>query len=143
VASSYVSLASNLVYSIASVPLALHFVTKQEFGLWALMFQIASCLAVIDFGMSPAVARLLIEEKDRPDGGGYGSLIQTAVLVSLLQGFLILATGAAPGPVLRRSPADTDRSPAAVRCPRAMAMRHYRCDLGDARVPGYSVRAPT
>ncbi len=93
IASSYVSLASNLVYSVASVPLALHFVTKQEFGLWALMFQIASYLIVIDFGMSPAVARLLIEEKDQPASGAYGSLIQTAVLVNLVQGLLILATG--------------------------------------------------
>ena len=62
-ASGYLSLAAASVYTLVSVPLVLHFLTKLEFGLWALMFQIAGYLALIDFGMSPAVARLLIEEK--------------------------------------------------------------------------------
>ena len=37
VASSYVQLAANAVYSLASVPIALHYLDKERFGLWALM----------------------------------------------------------------------------------------------------------
>ncbi len=108
-ASGYLSLAAASVYTLVSVPLVLHFLTKLEFGLWALMFQIAGYLALIDFGMSPAVARLLIEEKDRPESGAYGSLIQTGFLVNVAQGFLILSTGLLLAPIfsnLLRIPAD-------------------------------------
>jgi O-antigen/teichoic acid export membrane protein len=127
VASSYVSLASNLIYSVASVPLALHFITKQEFGLWALMFQITSYLVVIDFGMSPAVSRLLIEEKDRPDSGAYGSLIQTAVLVNLVQGLLILAAGL----LLAPSFANLLRIPTELR-PQFDILVRYQCAIAGA-----------
>jgi O-antigen/teichoic acid export membrane protein len=109
VASNYVTMAAAIVYSLISVPLALNFIGKEQFGLWALLTQIASYMWLIDLGMSPSVGRLLIEHKDRPDGGAYGSLMQTGFLVTAVQGALALVAGlalASPLSYLLRIPPD-------------------------------------
>jgi len=97
-ASSYASLAAGVVYTLVSVPLALHFLPKAEFGLWAVMTQAISYMALIDMGMTTAVARNLIDYKDNPAGGDYGSVIQTGNLVWEVQGAIILAVGFALSP---------------------------------------------
>lgn len=102
VASSNVSLATSVVYSLVSIPLALSFLTTKQFGIWALLSQIVSYMWLIDLGMSPSVGRLLIERKDRPDDGAYGSLIKTGFLVTATQGMLVLAAGTVLAPVLSR-----------------------------------------
>ncbi len=99
VASGYLLLFASMLYVLASVPLALKFLTKEEFGLWALMTQISGYLALIDLGTSPSVSRLLIDCKDRPDDGDYGSLIQTGGLVLTCQGFIILLVGVLASPL--------------------------------------------
>jgi O-antigen/teichoic acid export membrane protein len=93
--SSYAATGVGVLYSFLSVPLALHYLTKQQFGLWAVMTQITGYLLLVDFGMSSSIARLLIDHKDHPETGAYGSLIKTGWLVSLVQGGLILALGMA------------------------------------------------
>jgi O-antigen/teichoic acid export membrane protein len=93
--SGYVQLAANTLYVLASVPLALHFLQKREFGLWALAMQLTGYLQLIDFGMSASVSRHLIDHKDDRTSGHYGSTIQTGALVLLTQGFLVLLGGAA------------------------------------------------
>ena len=49
--SGYVFLGANALYTLASVPLALHYLSKPEFGLWAVATQIAGYLMLIDFGL--------------------------------------------------------------------------------------------
>lgn len=88
-------IAANLVYTIASVPLALHYLGKSEFGMWALIMQIAGYFGLIDFGMSGAVARILVDHKDDRDGGSYGAVLKTGALVFSIQGFLIAILGVA------------------------------------------------
>jgi len=93
VASSYVLLAATALYSLASIPVALYYLDKERFGLWALMGSLVGYLSLIDAGMSGAAARLVIDHKDDRDGGHYGSLIKTGWLVFLVQGAIILAAG--------------------------------------------------
>jgi O-antigen/teichoic acid export membrane protein len=93
VVSSYTLLAATAIYSLASVPVALHYLDTERFGLWALMGTLAGYLTLIDAGMSSAAARLLIDHKDDPDGGNYGSLIKTGWLVSLVQALIIFLAG--------------------------------------------------
>jgi O-antigen/teichoic acid export membrane protein len=100
VASGYVSLAAAAVYSLATVPLALHYLNKQSFALWALMSTISGYLSLVDFGMSGSVARLLIDHKDDRAGGVYGSLIKTGWLVLWVQAGIILVAGFFAAPVL-------------------------------------------
>jgi O-antigen/teichoic acid export membrane protein len=91
--SGYVSVGANIFYTLASVPLALHYLGKPEFGLWALVAQISGYIALIDFGMANSVSRFLIDHKDDRRDGAYGSVIKTSVLVGLVQGGLIILAG--------------------------------------------------
>ncbi len=86
-------LMATSLYSLASVPLALHYLSKERFALWALMASIGGYLSLIDLGMSSSVARLLIDHKDQHDGGGYGGLIKTGWLVLVAQGGSVFVAG--------------------------------------------------
>ena len=92
-ASGYVLLGANILYTLASVPLALKYLGWREFGLWVLTTQIGGYITLVDLGMGASVARILIDHKDDRAGGGYGSVVQTGILVGLVQGFLILLVG--------------------------------------------------
>jgi O-antigen/teichoic acid export membrane protein len=91
--SGYGSIAASILYTMASIPLALHYLGKEEFGLWALALQINGYLALLDFGMSSAVSRFLADHKDDVDGGEYGSLLLTGGLVFAAQGAIIAVVG--------------------------------------------------
>ncbi len=79
-ASSYAFLSAGVVFNLVSVPMALHFLPKAEFGLWAVMTQAISYIALIDAGMTGAVARHLIDHKDNPGGGDYGKCKSSPVI---------------------------------------------------------------
>jgi O-antigen/teichoic acid export membrane protein len=102
VASSYAALIAASIFSLAAVPVALHYLGAESgrFALWLLMSTITGYLSLIDMGMSASVARLLIDHKDRRDGGEYGSLIKTGWLVLLVQAAIILLLGISLAPVL-------------------------------------------
>jgi O-antigen/teichoic acid export membrane protein len=91
--SSYALLGVNVLYTLAAVPLALKYLSKAEFGLWALTLQIAGYVALIDLGMGSSIARILIDHKDDRTKGRYGSAIKSGFLVGLAQGFITLAVG--------------------------------------------------
>ncbi len=94
VASGYALLVANTLYVLGSIPLALHFLEKREFGLWALAMQLSGYLQLVDIGMSVSLSRHLIDHKDARASGEYGGMIQTGVLVLLLQGLIVLGGGA-------------------------------------------------
>lgn len=83
----------TVIYGLASVPLALHFLSVEEFGLFVLLIQISAYLGLIEMGMAGATARLLVDHKDHPNAGPYGSIIVTGFAIFALQGAFILATG--------------------------------------------------
>src|ERR1700722_19641861 len=87
--SSYLSLVAASIYTLVSVPLALRYLSRAEFGLWAVMVQVSGYLALVDVGMSASTARFLIEHKDHPERGEYGSVLQTGQLVLCVQGLII------------------------------------------------------
>ena len=90
----YISVAVNIAYTAASVPLALHYLGKEQFGLWALAQQITGYLILLDLGVSSAVARFVADYKDDVQGGEYGRLLLTGAMVFAVQGVLIAAAGA-------------------------------------------------
>lgn len=91
--SGYVLLCANVVYTLASIPLALHYLSKEQFGLWALTTQLGGYMALVDFGMRGSISRILVDYKDRREDGEYGGLIQTGALVGGVQGLLVLLAG--------------------------------------------------
>lgn len=92
--SGYLLLGANILYTLASVPLALNYLSQPQFGLWALVTAIGTYIALIDFGMAGSISRILIDYKDNRQSSEYGSVIKTGALVNLVQGALILILGA-------------------------------------------------
>src|SRR5437763_489938 len=104
-ASGYAALIAGSAYSLATLPLALHYLGKEQFGLerfglWTLMSSISGYLSLIDLGMSNSVARLLIDHKDDRDTDAYSSMIRTGWLVLTVQAVIIMAVGLPIAPAL-------------------------------------------
>jgi O-antigen/teichoic acid export membrane protein len=93
-ASGYLLLGVNTVFTLASVPLALHFLPLDRLGLWAVTSQVAGYLALLDFGLSGALARLLVDHKDQRESDEFGSLVQTGFYVGFVQGALVALAAA-------------------------------------------------
>jgi len=91
--SSYLLTATNLVYTLVSVPLALHFLPKDQFGLWALVTQIALYLNLLDLGMQSSASRIFINFKDNKTNSEYGSLVKTSFLIFCMQGIFVAVFG--------------------------------------------------
>ncbi len=90
---SYAAIGVNVFYTIASVPLALHYLNKEEFGLWALVTQLSGYLMLLEFGTSGSVARSLSDHKDHIEDGIYGNILRTGARVFLIQGFFVALLG--------------------------------------------------
>jgi O-antigen/teichoic acid export membrane protein len=91
--SGYAALGVNVLYTLASVSLVLHYLSKAEFGLWALTLQVANFIALVDLGMGSSIARILIDHKDEQGNGRYGGAIKSGFLVGLAQGMITLIGG--------------------------------------------------
>jgi O-antigen/teichoic acid export membrane protein len=92
--SSYLVTAVNFAYTALSVPLALHFCSQAEFGVWALVIQFSAYLLLVDMGVSAAVSRLLADYKDDQAGAAYGRIFYSSILLSIGQGLALFAIGA-------------------------------------------------
>jgi Polysaccharide biosynthesis protein len=93
IVSGYAALAANILFSLVSVPLAMHYLSNEEFGLWVVAAQVAAYLGLIEFGMTGSISRILIDHKDDPGGGEYGAVIKTGALVLFVQGLVLLLAG--------------------------------------------------
>ncbi len=96
--SSWLATAAAVAYSLLSVPIALRYLSVEEFGLFVLLLQVAGYFTLIEIGMSAATARVLVDHKDDPNGGNYGSVILTGFCVFAVQGLIILVTGFSAAP---------------------------------------------
>ena len=82
--SSYLLLLVSTVYSLASVPIALHYLGKSMFGLWALTLQIGIVLKLADGGMAGALMRILIDYKDEKQNPDYRKTLYTVWLTFIV-----------------------------------------------------------
>jgi O-antigen/teichoic acid export membrane protein len=98
----YLALGANLLFTLASVPLALRYLGKEEFAIWALVTQISGYIGLIDFGLGASASRLLADHKDAKDGGGYGSVLKTAHWLFFAQGLAMTLAGYWLGSPLQR-----------------------------------------
>lgn len=93
--SGYASIFVNVLFSLLSIPLALHYLGKEDFGLWVLIVQLTGYLSLLDLGMSVSISRFLADYMDDINGGRYGSVLKTGQIVFVAQGSLIALFGAA------------------------------------------------
>ncbi len=102
--SGYVQLGVNSLFTLVAVRLALHYLSNDRSGLWMPTTVIASYIALMDFGLNGAAARILVDYKDHQQPEEYGGLIQTSIWVGLSQAALIFLVGVslafALGPLL-------------------------------------------
>jgi O-antigen/teichoic acid export membrane protein len=98
IAASYCQLGFNTLYSLASIPLILYYLPKEEYGLWVTLMQAVGYLTLIDFGMTSAASRLLVDYKDEKQSVDYGSMVKTMILVSLCQGIIVFVVCIACSP---------------------------------------------
>ena len=98
-ASSYVLLGSATVYSLLTVPMVLHFANSSRLGLWVLITQMGTYLAVIDAGLSASSIRQFIGPLTRQEMPALATRFQGTLLISTLQGFLIILVGVAAHPL--------------------------------------------
>ena len=93
-AAGYLFIGANIAYTVFSVPLALRYLGKDEFGLWALAMQISSYLMLLDLGVTSAISRFLAESKDSPSAPIYATVFRAGCLVFVSQGLIIAVLGA-------------------------------------------------
>lgn len=90
---SYLLILVNTLWTLVSLPVALHYLDRPEYTIWLIAAQMAGYLAMIDAGTAGSGIRLLVDHKDAPDRGEYGSLIKSMWLLGLAQAGVILAVG--------------------------------------------------
>jgi len=90
----YLFIGANVAYTVFSIPLALRYLGKEEFGLWALAMQISSYLLLLDLGVTSAISRFLADSKDNPEGPVYAAVFRAGCTVLALQGLIVAALGA-------------------------------------------------
>lgn len=101
VASGYGATAGIAVCSLAGVYLALRFLSVAEYGMWALVLQIHTYLLLVDFGVSNAIGRFLMDFKDQRPSPDYGKMFFAGLLLSSAQAgllFLVACGVAVYGP---------------------------------------------
>jgi O-antigen/teichoic acid export membrane protein len=108
--SGYALMGMQIIISLATVPLALKYLGKEGFGIWALATQVAIWLQMLDAGMNGALARHLIDYRAEPEGEGLAHCIATGFRVLSSQGLVILLmailVGCFSGPLIGLSAPD-------------------------------------
>ena len=89
----YVSLVASMAYSFLSIPLALKYLGKTEYGLWALVLSITSYLNFSELGMTNSVQRHLIDLKNRRPDKQYGAIFLTGAVAFGAIAMLCLIVG--------------------------------------------------
>lgn len=98
--SGYGMIAVGAVCSLVSVPLALHYLPADEFGLWAVVLQVAGYFALADSGISSSIGRLLIDHRSERPSKAYGAVFFGGLALLCGLSLLILACGLALLPFL-------------------------------------------
>jgi O-antigen/teichoic acid export membrane protein len=93
ISSAYLHAGANVAFTLVSIPMALRYLSTEEFGIWVLAIQIVGYVALVDAGITMATMRILIDHKDQPSGGVYGAVVKTASFVLTIQGLLIVVLG--------------------------------------------------
>jgi len=96
---NYLALGASIAYSLVSIPLALHYLGTEQFGLWAVVLSVSGYLQMLELGISHGVGRILIEAKDERQHGAYCSVLLTGAVAQIAIGATILLAGLAIAPL--------------------------------------------
>jgi O-antigen/teichoic acid export membrane protein len=89
----YGAITAQILYSFASIPLALGFLSKAEFGMWGLITTIVGYFMLAEMGISNSVMRHLMECKEGKDALKYGRIFTGSALIMGLIALIIAIFG--------------------------------------------------
>ena len=89
----YAAMVSTMVVGIFSVPMALRFLSPEEFGLWSIVGQSLGYLLLLDLGVSWSASRMLVGPLRSGDQGEVGAWWTVLITVLMTQAVLILGIG--------------------------------------------------
>ena len=97
-AASYFAFVSNAVCGLVSIPVAVHYLDKQEIGLWAVVNTFVSYLLWLDMGVGDATGRKMAEAIAHDDPREVNRWWTTSVVVLAIQGMVmfLVALGVSP-----------------------------------------------
>ena len=98
-AASYLAFISTTVTGLISIPLAVHFLTKPELGLWAVLSAVGGYLAFMELGLGFATGRKMadgIVAKDKVEIDRWWTLSRVVLSV---QGLIVILLGLALMPL--------------------------------------------
>jgi O-antigen/teichoic acid export membrane protein len=83
------------VTMLVSVPVALHHLGEERFGLWVTLTSLVAFLSLTDLGIGNAVVNAVARAIGRSDRAGAAAAVSTAFFMLTLQGAVVLVTFAA------------------------------------------------
>lgn len=89
----YGAIAAQMIYSFASIPLALAYLSKSEFGMWSLINTIAAYMMIAEMGMMNSVMRHLLECTGTGDREKYGRIFTASALTLAAISLIVLFAG--------------------------------------------------
>lgn len=110
--------ASAIVLAVAGfvlIPIALRYLSREDYGLWATVGQVLGYLALLDLGVGAAVKRRAAQLRERQDNNELSRVISTAIALYCGLGLLFLIAGLSLSALLPRwSAIPRDRTDVAV-----------------------------
>lgn len=89
----YAAMVSSMVVGLFSVPMALQFLSKSEFGLWNIVGQSLGYLLLLDFGVTSSASRMLVGPLRAGNERELSSWWTVLVTVLVTQAVMVLGIG--------------------------------------------------
>lgn len=90
---SYVNMALHILIGLVYVPLLLHYLTVEEYGLYQLIGSLVAYLSVMDFGLSGTITRYYSQRIALDDKQGQENVLAIALIIYLVIGVLVVVAG--------------------------------------------------
>lgn len=91
--SGYLSAVVLALCNLVSIPVALHVLSKEEFGTAAAVVQIAAFSGIFHLGVGPSVARFVTDWRTSSDEAGYASFLRTVWNLHFFQAAVLIIAG--------------------------------------------------
>jgi O-antigen/teichoic acid export membrane protein len=95
VITNYASAAVMAVAGFVLVPIVLHYLGREDYGLWATIGQMLGYLALLDLGMANAIVRHTARMREHGDIEAVNRMVSTALALYCVLGLVFLVAGLA------------------------------------------------
>lgn len=90
---SYVNMALQILIGLVYVPMLLHYLSIEEYGLYQLIGSLVAYLSVFDFGLSGTITRYYSQRLALNDKKGQENVLAIAMIIYLILGILVIVAG--------------------------------------------------